>query len=170
MRLRIIQALIGHRLTTADLARELPEVSPASLYRHLNRLVQGGMVSVVGQNRVRGAQQRVYAVALDRMEIKAEELRRLSREDHMGMFTAFIAAVLDGFQRYLTQDRLDLHADGVRYRQFVLHLDEDEFRRVLADVDDVISKAMVNPAGPDRRPRTFTNIIIPEPVTQPASP
>ena len=46
IRLRVVQAFLGDRaLTTAGLRAELPDVPPASLYRHIGRLVDGGVLS-----------------------------------------------------------------------------------------------------------------------------
>ena len=50
VRLRIVQAFLGDRaLTTAELGTELPDVPPASLYRHVGVLVEGGVLAVVGR-------------------------------------------------------------------------------------------------------------------------
>jgi hypothetical protein len=42
-------------LTTTQLRAELPDVPPASLYRHVARLVERRVLSVVAERRVRGA-------------------------------------------------------------------------------------------------------------------
>jgi hypothetical protein len=65
VRLRLIQAFLGDRaLTTADLRDELPDVPPASLYRHIARLVDAAVLSVVSERRVRGALERTYVLRL----------------------------------------------------------------------------------------------------------
>jgi DNA-binding transcriptional ArsR family regulator len=54
VRLRILRAFLGDRaLTTTELRTELPDVPPASLYRHVARLADGGVLSVVAERRVR---------------------------------------------------------------------------------------------------------------------
>jgi DNA-binding transcriptional ArsR family regulator len=63
VRLRILQAFLGGRhLTTGDLARELPDVAQAGLYRHVSRLAKGGVLEVVGERQARGAVERTYAL------------------------------------------------------------------------------------------------------------
>src|SRR5215831_1697445 len=55
VRLRILQTFLGDRtLTTSDLQAELPDVPPASLYRHVGKLVDAGVLAVVSERRVRG--------------------------------------------------------------------------------------------------------------------
>ena len=63
VRLRIVQAFLGDRaLTTSGLRTELSDVPAASLYRHVARLVAGGVLAVVTERRVRGALERTYVL------------------------------------------------------------------------------------------------------------
>jgi len=96
VRIRIIQILFGREMTTEEIATSTPDVPHATLYRHLKLLVQGDIIPVVAENRVRGAIERVYAVAPDRAPITEEDLRHLDRDDHLRMFTAYIASVIGG--------------------------------------------------------------------------
>lgn len=61
VRMQIIQAFIGgKRMSVQELGGRLAEVPPATLYRHLNALVEGGVLTVAEERRVRGAIERVY--------------------------------------------------------------------------------------------------------------
>ena len=54
VRLRIIKAFLGDRaLTTGQLATELADVPPGSLYRHVALLTRAGVLQVVAERRVR---------------------------------------------------------------------------------------------------------------------
>jgi hypothetical protein len=135
-----------------------------TLCRHLDRLAQGNIVSVVAESRVRGATERTYAVALDQAAITEAELRHLGRDDHMRLFMAFIASVIDGFQRYLDQGHVDVVADGVTYSQATLRLDDDQRLRLRAESAVIVEKAMAPPPEPGRRARVVSSIVAPEPV------
>lgn len=165
VRLRIIQVLLGREMTTGEIAQRMPDVPHATLYRHLRRLAQGNIVSVVAQSRVRGAIERTYAVALDQTVLTEDEVRRLDREDHMRLFMAFIASVTGSFERYLAQTDLDFVADGASYSQVTLHLDDDELRKLRAESAAMVQRALALGPGPGRRPRTLSSIVIPEPDT-----
>ncbi|MEE3919206.1 helix-turn-helix domain-containing protein [Micromonospora sp. BRA006-A] len=62
VRIRILRAAAGARVTTHDLVELLPDVPQATLYRHLATLVKTGMLDVVQEREVRGAVERVYAL------------------------------------------------------------------------------------------------------------
>ena len=66
VRLRIVQAFLGDRGAHHHdaPAAELPDVPAASLYRHVARLVDAGVLAVVAERRVRGALERTYVLRL----------------------------------------------------------------------------------------------------------
>ncbi len=167
VRIRIIAILFGREMTTHEVAKAMPDVPPATLYRHLRLLVRSSIVSVVAEKRVRGATERVYRVAPAQAAITPEEVRNLDPEDHRRMFMSFIATVIGGFERYLVQGRIDLLADGVTYAQATMFLDDDELRRFGVEVAAVFQRAVALPPRTGRRRRTVSTIVIPEPVEGP---
>src|SRR5438105_5467350 len=117
VRLRIVQAFLGDRaLTTSALAAELADVPPASLYRHVARLVDAGVLSVVSERRVRGALERTYVLRVAAASINLDELERMTRDEHRQAFMAFVAGLLGDFDRYLSREEIDLLRDGASYR------------------------------------------------------
>jgi hypothetical protein len=162
VRLRIIQAFLGDRaLTTSDLRDELPDVPPASLYRHVARLVDAGVLSVVAERRVRGALERTYVLRVSAASINLDELERMTREDHRQAFTAFVAGLLAAFDRYLTRDDVDLARDGAGYRMAGLWLDDAEFAEFARDLIRVLQPRAANPPRPGRRRRILGTVLIP---------
>ncbi len=162
VRMRVIQILFGRKLTTREVAKSIADVPPATLYRHVGLLWRGGIISVVDEKRVRGAIERVYTVARENIAITREDLRPLSRDDHLRMFMAFIASVIGGFERYLDQSGLDLAADGAGYRQATLYLDDRELERLGAALVGPVTRALAQRPGPGRRQFTVSTIVVPE--------
>jgi len=162
VRLRIIRTFLGDRaLTTADLRRELPDVPPASLYRHVARLVNAGVLSVVSERRVRGALERTYVLRVAAATINLDELDRMTREDHRQAFMAFVAGLLGDFDRYLSRDDIDLVRDGVTYRMAGLWLDGAELAELARDLTRVLQPRAANPPRPGRRRRILGLVLLP---------
>src|SRR5450759_4325212 len=83
VRRRIVQAFLGDRaLTTSGLSAELADIPAASLYRHVARLVDAGVLAVVAERRVRGALERTYVLRLTAARIGPDQLAALSADDH----------------------------------------------------------------------------------------
>lgn len=163
VRLRVLQQLLGgEELTTAELAERLPDVPTASLYRHIARLTDAGVLTVVRERAVRGTAERTYAVDLTAAHLGADELGAMSRKDHLRAFTAFTAGLLGQFERYLEQEEIDLVADRVGYRQTALWLSEEELDDMAGELRAVVTRRMDNRPGPGRTRRTLATILLPD--------
>jgi hypothetical protein len=162
VRLRIIQAFLGDRaLTTSDLRTELPDVPPASLYRHVARLVDGGVLSIVSERRVRGAVQRTYVMRTAAATISLNEIDAMSRDDHRQAFIAYVAGLLGDMDRYLDREDFDPLRDGAGYRIAGLWLDDRELAEFLRDLMRVVQPRLANAPKPGRRRRILGTVLLP---------
>lgn len=162
VRLRIVQAFLGDRaLTTADLRRELPDIPPASLYRHVSKLAGAGVLSVAAERRVRGAVERTYVLRVAGATVDLGELDRMTREDHRAAFRAFVAGLLGDFDRYLDQEDIDLLRDGVSYRMAGLWLSDSELVELGRELARVIQPRLANPPSRVRRRRLLASVLLP---------
>lgn len=164
VRLRITQTFLGGRdLTTSDLRAELPEVSTATLYRQVAALVDGGVLEVVDEQRVRGAVERTYRLRAGAASVDAESARAMSADDHRRGFLTFVAGLLADFDRYLDTDDVDLARDGVGYRQNALHLSDDELTEMLDELRAVLLPRLEQGPGEGRVRRLFSTVLMPAP-------
>src|SRR4051812_13632507 len=153
VRIRILRAVAGARLTTHDLVALLPDIPHATLYRHLATLVKTGMIEVVEERRIRGAVERVYALPAHGATLDAAALATATADDHARYFTAFVSSLLSEFSRYLARERIDFAADGAGYQQLVLHLTDAELATFAADLNQVIGPLLGNKPSEGRVPR-----------------
>ena len=167
VRIRILRAVAGARLTTHDLIELLPDVPHATLYRHLATLVKAGLVEVVEERKIRGAVERVYALPVQGATLDPAALATATPEEHARYFTAFVSSLLSEFSRYLSRARIDFAADGVGYHQLVLHLTDAELATFAADLNAVIGPLLRNEPGEGRVPRLLATILLP--ADQPAA-
>lgn len=164
VRMRILIAIAGNEYTSQEIAEQLPDVPQATLYRHIRRLANAGVLSVVEERQVRGATEKVYALVSEAANLTPEDIANFSREEHMRFFTSFVASLLDDFSRYLnnTEGPLDVAGDGVGYRKTPLNLSDDEFFQLNMQLGQVIVPYLSNRPAPGRKRRIFSSIVIPE--------
>jgi DNA-binding transcriptional ArsR family regulator len=161
VRLRIVQAFLGDRaLTTSVLRDELSDVPPTTLYRHVARLVDAGVLTVVAQRRIRGAVERTYVLRLSAATVGLDELETMSVEDHRQAFMAYVAGLLGDFDRYLARGDVDLLRDEVAYRLAAMWLDDAEFAELRREMLRVLEPRLANPPGPGRKRRIFASILL----------
>ena len=158
IRLRIIQAFLGDRaLTTTQLAAELPDVPPGSLYRHVGLLVSAGVRGVAAEHRVRGAVERTYILRV----AAAQGDAAMTTDEHRRAFMAFVAGLLGDFDRYLALGDPNLARDDVGYRLGALWLSDAELAEFLHDLAPVVQPRMANAPAPGRRRRIVAGVLMP---------
>ena len=166
VRIRILRAVAGARLTTHDLVALVPDIPHATLYRHLATLVKAGLIEVVEERKIRGAVERVYALPAHGATLDAAALATATPEDHARYFTAFVSSLLSEFSRYLARERIDFAADGAGYQQLVLHLTDAELAKFATDLNQIVGPLLANEPGNGRVPRLLATIMMP--ADQPA--
>ncbi|GAA1931412.1 helix-turn-helix domain-containing protein [Nocardioides marmoribigeumensis] len=164
VRLRVVQSLLGGRTrTTGELRDDLPDVPPATLYRHVALLADAEVLEVVDERRVRGAFERTYRLREAAAVVGPEEAAAMSVEDHRQAFTVFVAGLLRDFDRYLEAGDVDLGRDLVGYRQAAFHLTDEETAEMLHELASVLIPRLANEPAPDRRRRMLSTIVVPDP-------
>ncbi|MFD4643491.1 helix-turn-helix domain-containing protein [Lentzea sp. NPDC058436] len=158
VRLRIVQALLdGHPSTTSRLRERLPEIAPATMYRHVAVLADAGVLEVTEEKRVRGIVERTYRLHWDRARLD----EAMSPEDHRRAFTAFTGSLLADFGQYLAREPADPAADGVTYQQAALWLTADEHAELLAELRAAVTARTGRSPGAGRMRRMVSLVAMP---------
>jgi DNA-binding transcriptional ArsR family regulator len=166
VRLRLVKAFLGDRtLTARQLAAELPDVPPATIYRHLGRLSDAGVLRVVAERRVRGTVERTYGLDLPAAEVSPGEVAALTPDEHGRAFVAFVAGLLGDFDRYLGAGPVDLAADHAGYRVAALWLTDEELAAFQRELRDLAAARLAGGPGPGRRRRMLYTVQFPGPET-----
>lgn len=162
VRLRIVEAFLGDRaLTTAQLRATLPDVPAASLYRHVARLVNAGVLAIVAEQRVRGALERTYVLRHQAATLSLDELRAMTPEQHRQAFMAFVAGIVGDFDRYLSRDAPDPLRDGVSYRLMGMWLDDAELRELAIELMRVLQPRLAQAVRTGRRRWILGTVLLP---------
>lgn len=163
VRFRIIQRFLdGQQKTVKELAKELKDIPPATLYRQLDTLVKSDILVITKENQIRGTVEKVYALNLASVNLNNTDLKNITKEEHLQYFLFFTAQLTKSFETYLESDDIDFERDGVGYRQIVLNLSNEEFHRFRNDLRKVYEKYIGYTLSPNRTRRTISTVMIPE--------
>ena len=162
VRLRIVYALSGDRVrTTAELCESLSDIPKTTVYRHVGLLVEGGVLEIESEQRVRGAVERHYRLRRERAAIDPEAGRSMSLEDHRHGFAAAMAALHAEFNAYLDRPGANPPEDLVGYRQGILWLSTEELAELLEEIRLLLAARGRNAPEPGRSPRLMSVIHFP---------
>jgi DNA-binding transcriptional ArsR family regulator len=168
VRIRIIKAFLGDRaLTTSQLAAEIKDVPPGSLYRHVAILTRAGVLQVVAEKRVRGAVERTYTLRLLVAQIQPGELSAMTTDEHARAFMGYVAGLLNDFDRYLAAGPPDPSRGDAGYRVAGVWLTDAELAAFIRDLAAVISPRLANAPGSGRQRRMLYTILLPGPENRP---
>jgi DNA-binding transcriptional ArsR family regulator len=162
VRVRIVHAMSGGLTrTTSDLLTRLPDVSKATVYRHVSLLAAAGVLEVVSEQRVHGAVERRYRLHRPRAVIDPDAAASMTLEEHRDGFTAAMAALVAEFNTYLDQPHAKPTEDKVGYRQIPLWLSQDELAELISQIRSVLLSKTDNQPAPGRRLHLLSPIIFP---------
>ncbi|WP_040810931.1 helix-turn-helix domain-containing protein [Nocardia concava] len=161
-RLRIVHALRGDRtLTTGELCDRLPDISKATVYRHVDALTAAGILEVAEERRVRGAVERLYRLRQDKAAIPTEAAAELSGDGYRSVFAVAMAVLIAEFNAYLDGEKPDPAADLVGFRQHALWLSREELEQMIAELSAVIVPRLANRAEAGRDQYLLSPIMFP---------
>jgi DNA-binding transcriptional ArsR family regulator len=161
VRLRIIAALQGRRMTRMELARVLNDVPQATLYRQVNTLAAGGILEVAEQHMVRGIVESTYRMKPGAAHLDRSEFAALPPDEHIKLFSVFAGVQTVEAKRYFEQFHYDTSRDGMTYFRAALLLSDKEARSLRLDLLALVKRYGSKPSA--RRRMRFVSIAsIPE--------
>lgn len=155
VRQRIVQHLLIHgKGTVAEIGRALSDVPRASLYRHVNLLLEAGCISVTEEKSVRGAVERTFALV-------ENPIGEPGPEDVARLMQGMLARVQLSFAQYFARPDANPMRDGLGISSSVLMLTDAELNELLGRIGAVYNDYIQNGPGEGRRARNIMWIIAP---------
>ena len=153
VRQRIFQYLLVHETgTVKEIRKALPDVPSASLYRHMKILTENAILTVVGENRIRGTVERIYSLNKSALEI--------DDADGAAVQTALLGTCAS-FAKYFSGGSPYPKKDLLLMTTCTLTLNDEEFTDFLSEINQVAVKYMDIPIKEDRKARQITLISAP---------
>lgn len=137
VRLRVLQAVGGRRVTTAQLREALPDIAQATLYRHVRALVDGGFLEVVEERPVRGAVERTYAIGERLAHVDQTEMAAMSTEQLRAAFQAHLNELARTFDQAIGSDA---GREMLGFGNTVLYVDLDDMKALQEGFAELITQ------------------------------
>ncbi|MFC9691917.1 helix-turn-helix domain-containing protein [Kribbella sp. NPDC056951] len=161
IRFRIVQRVLGREVTTTDLKQDLPDVPATTLYRHVAALIEGGMLTVVRERRIRGAIERT--LTLDQAttgRIGIDEARAMTPDQHRSAFLLVLTQLIADFDRMVERGDLDARLEQFGLNQASLYVDAADLDSLREGIGALIEPYLQTQPGKDRI--TWSIISLPD--------
>lgn len=150
-RLQIMQLIAGGSMSTTELAERLPALPKSSIYRHLRLMLEGGLVEVAETRPVKGTLEKFYRLAQP-PHLSQEDIGKFSREDHVRLFTTFLASQLQDFSDYLDADpHYNFQDDHTGFSMLTFYASPAELDHFLTELRSLITRNAVFPPEEGRK-------------------
>ena len=166
VRMRVILALANRVLTTQQLADSMPDVPQTTLYRHINVLLEGGILKVIRESKVRGTVERALTLVEGAARIDMETSANLSPEQQEQLFMTFMGRLLADFRQAQSQPLVGV--PSAFYTRQRLYLTLEQLQQVNQQIEALLAAYKAAPTKPldaDIEPWLFTGIIMPDATT-----
>lgn len=161
VRLRILMTLTGLERTSQQIAATLDDVPASSIYRHLQILLDAGIVEVVAERQVRGAVEKTLRVATGAADIGMDQAGQIPAETHRQAFLVFLTQLLHEFDRYVQRPDFDLARDLAGYRMVTFYASDEEWLAAISAMNAALAPLLEKRPGADRKPRRIATITLP---------
>jgi DNA-binding transcriptional ArsR family regulator len=160
IRQRIFGALAGRQLTTEQIAKLLDDIPPATLYRHIGVMIEGGLIAVVDEQRQRGRTMRVLALKEGAGLLAREAINPNSIKANTQAVNTFLTGLMATYASAV-RDPATSPSDWrlVGYRA---ELSSKEEQALVKAIHSLLDKACQNPLAPHRRRRLLSFGVLPD--------
>lgn len=165
IRFKIVTSLSNRQMTAGEIARIIPEVPLTTLYRHINTLVDGGVLQIASETQIRGTVERSY-ILVSRPSLSADDLKGMKKQDYHQAFIVYLSSLMSAAQRYLDSkgdnEQINPFSDGMDLSLGTVYLSDEEFQVLNKQILEIILAAANNLPEAGRTPRMFTYLFIPQ--------
>ena len=147
------------RTTAKEIAKDNPSIAQATLYRHLKKMLNDGLIKIVKENRIRGVVEKVYE--LDVIIHKELANRAPTADELLGIFMQYMTTFLKEFQEYAKREDADVERDRPTISMAPLWLSNEELEKLSMQIGEILMPLVENEPTPERRFRNLGIIFTP---------
>lgn len=149
------------RATAKQLAKTCQDITHATLYRHLKKMVADGILHVVGENKIRGTLERIYAVSPDLSLDAKKMVEENDGQAYMLLFTQFTLGLTEEFQRYASLPDIDIVRDGSGFTVAPVYATTKELTAAMTEIAKILQPLVSNEKTKNRDLHSIAIITTP---------
>ncbi|MDD1503708.1 helix-turn-helix domain-containing protein [Lysinibacillus sp. CNPSo 3705] len=168
VRMKILQALMHDKeegLSTLEMISIIKDVPQATLYRHIQILMDENIIKIVKERKVRSVTEKFYALNEGAEKLSQEDWTQLTIKQKLNYVSNYQLALLSQYQNYLNSlDEEERLADLATFSFIDLTLTTTQFMSFENELNDLIIKYYnMADSSKETETKTIAINIIPKP-------
>ncbi len=162
VRMKVIQVISEKgSATPKEIIEAVPGIPVASLYRHIKKLLEIGVLEIVSETPIRGTVEKTYKVRLEPFKAIEELVSSGDRNAHYDLFYTFAMSMIVDFSRYISTPTYDMVKDRVGFRSYPITMTDERCDDFLKDFSELLIKYLNTSEKSEGRLRKFSFALLP---------
>jgi len=144
VRIKISQALMRNKengLTPLEMVKIIQDVPQATLYRHIQMLLDAGVIKIIKEKKVRSVTEKYYALNENAARLKSNDWKTTKMEEKISYISYYQLSLLSQYQNYLSSlENKNNAEDCATFSLLELSIEEDEFENFQRELNDLMLK------------------------------
>ena len=167
VRIKILQVLARHKdtgLTPLEMVKIIKDVPQATLYRHIQIMLEAGIIRVIREKKVKSVSEKYYVLNEMEASLNPEEWKTAPNEMKLDYVSNYQLSLLTQYQSYLQKlKEQDRQEDRATFSLIELKIDDEHFAEFQNELNELVTKYYHNSSNETDAPvRTIAVTIIPD--------
>ncbi|AUD15049.1 MULTISPECIES: helix-turn-helix domain-containing protein [Planococcus] len=150
---------VDEGLSILQLNKLLKEVSQATLYRHVNSMVEDDLLKVVGINRSGKVEEKLYALNTQAYKVSQEDWQSATYSERIRFITYYFMYILQNYKNYHERSVEEQSQDQSTFSLVKLNLTDDRFNDFQSELGSLMEK-YYNAQEPEQGTERAVSLVI----------
>ncbi|WP_058765861.1 hypothetical protein [Exiguobacterium chiriqhucha] len=152
---------VDEGLSIMEMNKRLKEISQATLYRHVNSMIDDDLLKIVGINRIGKVEEKLYALNTQAYKISEENWQAATYNDKVKFVSYFFMYILQNYKNYYENNSSNQSQDESTFSMVKLNLTDSNFNNFQTELNHLMEKYHTMAKEEDGKDRTISLVIIP---------
>ena len=150
-------------MSIMQLNKRLDDVPQATLYRHVNAMLQDSLLKVIGVQRAGKVEEKIYALNTSGYKIKEEDWTSATYDEKVNFVSLYFMYILQNYKNYQETLSLTDSPDQATFSLVKLNLPDETFRTFESELAALLEKyhGLSAHHEEEETKRTVSLVIIP---------
>lgn len=144
VRMKISQALLRNKedgLTPLEMVKIIKDVPQATLYRHIQVLLDSEIIRVIKEKKVKSVSEKYYVLNEEKLKLDQDEWNQASQQEKLDFVSFYQLSLMTQYQNYLKKiEETNDSPDGATFSLVELKMNDEDFLNFQNELKEILTK------------------------------